>query len=277
MGLQKFNTVEEATDRLTSMFAESENLQKLVKMFVQELQEVEDALNTLSNSKDIDNISGIWLDYIGKIVNEPRKGREDKDYRPALKLRIAINTANGTHKDVYDIVLAYTKSSKVVLAQGILSWGHLIFDGDTSVDYTLHRLVQAIIPVTASLVVMNNTDGKCFLPAWEKSPILTTNFEIVPATGNIQPFDVHLLNNITLPFFVGIHAGRQLYDQETLGNNVLVWEGAITLTLHTGTDFLVKVTRDTQPEPLLLGGVNQKVDGTLLPWEIDDTSIPQTT
>lgn len=234
MKLESYNITDEGVERLTSMFADSKNLQALVKMFLEELQEVEDALATLANSKDIDNISGVWLDYVGMIINEPRKGREDKDYKPALKLRIAISTANGTHSDVTEIVKVYTKSSKIVLAQGILSWGNLIFDGKEGLDGTLIELVQAIIPVTTSVVVMNNTNGTCFFPAWE--------------TGINQP--------------------NRRFDTDTIGNFKLAWEGAVNLDTHEDIEYKLQVEIGKPLEPLQLKGISEDTQGTLMPWEI---------
>jgi hypothetical protein len=57
----------------------------------------------------IDFASGVWLDYLGEIVGEPRKGRLDADYRRYIRIRILVNRSEGKLGDFYAIgLLAFT-------------------------------------------------------------------------------------------------------------------------------------------------------------------------
>lgn len=64
-------------------------------------------LNNLQNSlqvlRDINAASGLYLDKIGELVNEPRLGRDDEEYRLFIKVAISSNRSPGTIPSVIEI------------------------------------------------------------------------------------------------------------------------------------------------------------------------------
>jgi hypothetical protein len=70
-------------------------LNKLINIFADQVQEIEDTLDDVENKCDLDTAIGTQLDGLGEIVNEPRLGRSDIDYAAALRVRIAINDSCG--------------------------------------------------------------------------------------------------------------------------------------------------------------------------------------
>lgn len=256
-------------ERTVTYFKSKENYIRLLEIFLEELQEVEEAFNDLSKIKDVDSVVGIWLDYIGKIVGEPRKSREDEEYRLALQLKISINTSEGTAPAIREIISTYTKSDKLRLAEGIVSWGHLIFNGVENSGSDLLKLLQDIIPVTTSMVVMQDTENKCFFPAWELRLSSLEVFEVFDGTVTETLNLVLTEGGPPSPFFVSLDGVVDGYDQDTEDNCFLEWESPVDFRLHNGELLELKLTPTSDPEPFRVNGVVEcTVDEVLAPWEI---------
>jgi hypothetical protein len=96
------NHADRACDKLTSMFRGRMRIEGMLRSFANRSQKIEDTerrlLSAFANWSDVthpDFLSFI-LDLIGKVVGEPRDGRTDSKYIPALKIRIMINRSDGT-------------------------------------------------------------------------------------------------------------------------------------------------------------------------------------
>lgn len=102
-----------ALDRLPTQFKGKERIEGMIAAFTDQLQEIEDVLSDLVEFRALDNAQGAQIDVIGKIVGEPRKGRNDDLYKLWVRARIAINTSRGTPEDlikVFNIVTGSTRS-----------------------------------------------------------------------------------------------------------------------------------------------------------------------
>lgn len=74
-----------------------------------QLTQIEAELGELIRMRHLDLASGVWLDLLGEIVGEPRKGRLDADYRRYIRIRILVNRSKGKLGDFYAIgLLAFT-------------------------------------------------------------------------------------------------------------------------------------------------------------------------
>ena len=124
MTIEYIDHVTVGQERAVTYFKTKENFLKLLEIYLNQLQDLEEKLTELANIKDVDTVTGIWLDYLGKILGEDRDNATDEAYRSNLKLRIAINTSDGTAPVLREIVKTYTDSDKVRIAQGIYSYGH---------------------------------------------------------------------------------------------------------------------------------------------------------
>jgi hypothetical protein len=149
-------------------FLDKENFNKLIQLFLEEVQEIEVATLAIADQKSILTAIGEWLDYIGKIVGEPRKGRTDQDYRAALLLKVAINTSDGTPNTIIDITKQYTgvTSSRIIDYHPASFFNVLeIVDGVSTVG--LAKLIDQIKPAGVSATVVNNINGNRFVPSWQ--------------------------------------------------------------------------------------------------------------
>lgn len=103
---RKDNHVEEGTSKLISQFKKKPKILAFTTVYIQQLQELENAFSDLLTETNLDNAKGVHLDNIGVIVGEPRSGRTDTQYRTAISARILLNTSNGTIEDVIGIAIA---------------------------------------------------------------------------------------------------------------------------------------------------------------------------
>lgn len=91
------------------------SVQAILQAYANRDQAAEDAifsvLDPLSDPT-FEGISGDLLDKIGAIAGEPRGGRLDADYRPAIRIRIRVNRSRGKAEDVVQVaILASTNST----------------------------------------------------------------------------------------------------------------------------------------------------------------------
>lgn len=101
-------------DYLPIQYKDSENLKKLLGIFLAQTQELEDAnvdLDTVST--DINLAYGYQLDIIGKLVGAERRGKTDEEFREEILFRISINTGNGTPEDCIQYLNFVTKADDV--------------------------------------------------------------------------------------------------------------------------------------------------------------------
>jgi hypothetical protein len=85
---------------LPEQFKNAGNLKNLIAAFAESTQDYEDLVYPLFSLLDIDTMIGDQLDGIGSIVNEPRQGRSDAEYREAIRVRISLNVSSGEPETV---------------------------------------------------------------------------------------------------------------------------------------------------------------------------------
>lgn len=98
------NLIDEAESLLLHQFQKSPKLKALIRSLVAPLQELADQLYSLHDGKYIEEAYGERLDILGRLVDQPRKGMSDVEYRLWLKVRICLNNSHGTPKDVLKIL-----------------------------------------------------------------------------------------------------------------------------------------------------------------------------
>lgn len=276
MTIEKLDHIDQGVNRLTSVFSESEKLKIFLTAFLKQMEEVEESLIQLSKQKDLETVTGVWLDYIGYIIGQPRAGQEDEEYRQSLQLKVAINKSDGTPPVVYDIVRTYTESDRVRIAEGILSFGQIIFDGEKNADKTLWQVVQDIKPVTTNIVIIQDTENKSFFPAWEEGTIGLELFNAVVSSGVSETLELVLGENSIGRLFLNPKGEQAHYDPDTVGSEVIEWEDPDEFTIFDGTSasILELQVNASEVATLVVEGVEAAVlNKTLLPWEVNEFSF----
>lgn len=91
-----------------------QGIENLVRVFCDELQELENAIVDVMYELDLNNVSGSSLDVIGRLVGAPdRQSMTDAQLRTEIDLQIAVNTSKGTIEDVVKAIKRITRSTIV--------------------------------------------------------------------------------------------------------------------------------------------------------------------
>lgn len=96
-----------ALTRVTQQFKGKARFEALVSTFSEQVQGLEDAFNKLYSDRWLTTAIGLQLDNLGTVVGESRVGRDDEDYRTAIKARIAANVCNGTPDEILRVLSLY--------------------------------------------------------------------------------------------------------------------------------------------------------------------------
>lgn len=104
----KDNHVTEGLANLLEQFKGKANMEAFLTAFLDEIQDLEDALETVASISDIDASSGDQLDVLGIIVGQPREGRTDAIYRLWIKARVLINRSSGTAPEIMQVLRLIT-------------------------------------------------------------------------------------------------------------------------------------------------------------------------
>jgi hypothetical protein len=112
------NLIDEAQSLLLHQFSKAPKLNALVRCLVKPLQEVLDELEKLHHGRYVDQAYGQSLDVIGSLVDQPRLGMNDEDYRSWLKVAILRITNGGTAPGIFAIMsVLYKKKPPITLTE----------------------------------------------------------------------------------------------------------------------------------------------------------------
>lgn len=99
------NHVQLGIARLITQYQNSPLFIQWLTIYLGVCQDIEDCLWEILEKRNIDSGIGYQLDAIGRILNRPRGGLDDDDYRIALRAEIAILRSTGTADDLTTVGL----------------------------------------------------------------------------------------------------------------------------------------------------------------------------
>ena len=105
--------VVQSLKRRLEQFKNKPNLQAVLEIYLDQIQEAEDALYALFGALDINTQEGLMLDLIGEIVGRPRTTTSDPRYRILLWVKIAQNISEGEPERVISVFKLLTESEYV--------------------------------------------------------------------------------------------------------------------------------------------------------------------
>lgn len=153
-------------DRLPSQFIDSNNIQKLLTVYLDKVQDVITEATDVLDGFQLENAIGVQLDSIGYRVGESRAGRSDDDYRIAIKSRITLNNSQGTPDDVITAAKILSGSDSIGYwehypASIILSIGN---EGLEDLPSNFVSLMDSSVPAGVSVdMVFVDVDGDGFV------------------------------------------------------------------------------------------------------------------
>lgn len=140
--------------RLIEQFKNKEDIVKLLKMFLDELDEVEVAYYETIRQRTISQAEGTQLDSLGTTLGQPREGLDDAAYRKRLKLQTAINTSKGEPDRVLSVWKTLTGAEEVSLVESFPAQLELTADNTTatvSIMDEMHRVLPAAVALVYTI------------------------------------------------------------------------------------------------------------------------------
>lgn len=114
---KKTTHVAEAPVLFVAQFKDAANMKAFIEIMADQIQDLEDAqFEVLTEVSDLTVAVGEQLDNLGRIVNEPRNGKTDTDYRIAIAGRINLNLSEGTGEDLIALVLGIVTPNTIEIA-----------------------------------------------------------------------------------------------------------------------------------------------------------------
>jgi hypothetical protein len=133
------------------------NWRGLIGSVLAQVQAIEDATISAILQRALPDAEGAQLDQLGKLVGQPRDGREDEDYRRVIGAKIAVNESQGGREDLIRVArLALLDSSVRVrleayplpgAEQGIVLEGEVSHEAATDVLAFAKRAAAAGVRV----------------------------------------------------------------------------------------------------------------------------------
>lgn len=105
--------IERALEELPSQFKNKINWEKFINVLIKPIQELEDVFQDLLLLRALDTAFGRQLDGIGDIVGLDRNGRNDDEYRYALRFKIFINSSSGEPETLIKALKYFTEANYV--------------------------------------------------------------------------------------------------------------------------------------------------------------------
>jgi len=115
--------------RLIEQFEEKPNLLGLLCSLVTPMQELEFVYQDLWNKRWLDTAEGEQLDGLGEIVGVSRNGKNDADYRIAIRFQIAVNMSNGEWETMLAVTKELTDATTVRIIEDFPAGIILLTDG----------------------------------------------------------------------------------------------------------------------------------------------------
>lgn len=104
----------EIVGHLIQKFRGKVKIEALAKILGNQIQDLENAIFQIIAITDLGTVTGIQLDLLGKIVNQPRNGQVDETYRLFLRARILVNVSKGTVEEIIAILTLLISGSPTI-------------------------------------------------------------------------------------------------------------------------------------------------------------------
>ena len=127
---------------------------EICKTISESSKKLEDAIFEVRDEYWIETAIGIQLDNIGNIVGITRNGRNDTEYRKAIKVQINVNNGSGEPETIITAISGIYGATKVQLIgkNGILYiWTNITLVAD---DYTN---IEKLIPAGVQLILVSGS------------------------------------------------------------------------------------------------------------------------
>lgn len=144
------NVVETVVDTKLTQFKGAPVMEGILRSYAIQLQELEDVFFQLLLLKSIEDSSGVQLDGLGAIVGEPRDGRDDDEYRPAIASRVLINKSSPTVEQILAVFNSINSRLYTIQDRGYATFELEISGSSTTMGLAIVKLLQILQEVKAA-------------------------------------------------------------------------------------------------------------------------------
>jgi len=122
------------------------------------MQELEDAVWSVLTERWVPEAIGAQLDEMGEIVGEPRLGRTDAEYRPAIELRISLNQSGGEPERIIEFLRRIAGADAVIYKEIWPAKIEIYVRGD--IDESQARRVRELVPAGVGTIYITESGGE---------------------------------------------------------------------------------------------------------------------
>lgn len=109
------NHKQEAIGKIRQQYKDKPRIKALFDSIIDEIQTLENVFVQLREEKSIYVAVGAQLDLWGEVLNQPRGGLSDQQYRLVLLGQIAVNVSKGTPEDLIQVFSLFTNPDYISL------------------------------------------------------------------------------------------------------------------------------------------------------------------
>lgn len=168
------NLEETGLELLLYQFSDKFNIEQIIRSYGNEIDKLNDDAYILVDNFNLNDATGVYLDYLGRLFGEVRDGDNDGDFRKRINARVLINNSKGTPNELLEILSQLTETENTKL------WEHfpvsyiMYTDGNNATVKTLNALKKSS-PITSEVALIVDTTQSGFvgtelLPNYKEKP-----------------------------------------------------------------------------------------------------------
>jgi hypothetical protein len=153
------NHAEIAVKLLIEQFKHSTNLHNLIKCYVNRMQELENVIQQFNSIKNINQAFGKTLEILGSIVGQDREGRDDSNYRNAIRLKILLNHSYGQPEILILALKSLVNAKRIKYAEFFPACAYMDFNTYMIPQSNLQEAIESIAIAGVKIILkFSNVD-----------------------------------------------------------------------------------------------------------------------
>jgi hypothetical protein len=180
--------IADAKARLLEQYKGAPNFEALWDIFVQQVQEIEDAIYDVIGLLDVETMEGDQLDLLGRVLGRTRQEMDDETYRVFLKSQIGINTSRGTTEQLLAVFKILTAGSTCTISEDYPAAVELVIDGALRavIKNNIQAILQDVVGAGVWVKGITLTVGDPFILGWSTEADPTTEGKGLSWTGTLD-------------------------------------------------------------------------------------------
>lgn len=155
--ITKITNYDDNLELLIQQYKDKINFVGILQALNSQANDLEEALFEIRDNFWIDSAEGNQLDIIGEIQGELRQGRNDIDYRAAIRARIVVNNGSGEFETIIT-ALTQLLGATIVQLQN-LGDAFLFIWTDLTIDLTVFNTILRFIPAGVGLLITSGSSN----------------------------------------------------------------------------------------------------------------------